>query len=267
MLVDTHCHLDFVAFDQDRTQVLENARQAGVVRILNPAIDLESSQQIVEQAAQYPEVYAAVGIHPNSGGGWTPETLQRLEELARTKKVVAIGEIGLDYYWDKTPKAQQREVFIQQLSLAERLGLPVVIHNREATQDVLAILQEYQQQLSDHGSDLAARPGVLHSFSAGTEAAEKAIKMNFFVGITGPVTFKKAEKLQSVVKAVPSASLLVETDAPFLTPHPHRGKRNEPAHVRFVAQKIAEITLQPLEKVAQDTSANALRLFRWSELV
>jgi TatD DNase family protein len=264
-LADTHCHLNFEAFDADRSQVLARARQAGITRILNPAIDLETSQHIRTLAEEYPEVYAAVGVHPTSGGTWTADSLELLEALAQHNKVVAIGEIGLDYYWDKTPKSVQREVFIQQLRLAEALSLPVVIHNREATEDVLAILTEYQQELTGIGSELAARPGVLHSFSAGPEAAERAVRMKFFIGITGPVTFKKTEQLQSVVANVPTENLLVETDAPFLTPHPYRGKRNEPAFVQYVVEKIAAIKSQSAGELAEITSANAQRLFRWSK--
>lgn len=266
-LVDTHCHLNFDAFDPDREQILENARAAGVNKILNPAIDLRTSQQIIELANQYQEVYAAVGVHPNSGASWTEATNQQLQALVGHGKVVAIGEIGLDYYWDKTPKEVQREVFIQQLRLAEANDLPVIIHNREATQDVLAILEDYHQQLRDHNNKLAERPGVLHSFSAGTAAADQALQMNFFVGITGPVTFKNAQELQDVVAQVPLESILIETDAPFLTPRPHRGKRNEPAYVGFVAEKIAEIKTRPLEETMQVTTENARRLFRWSDVV
>lgn len=263
-LVDTHCHLNFEAFNPDREQILEDARAAGVTKILNPGIDLETSQQITGLADQHQEVFAAVGVHPNSGSSWDDKTYQALFEFARSAKVVAIGEIGLDYYWDTTPKAVQRDIFIQQLALAESLNLPVVIHNREATQDILAILSEYHQQLRDHNSELAARPGVLHSFSAGTAAADQALQMGFFVGITGPVTFKKARQLQDVVAFVPLENLLIETDAPFLTPQPHRGKRNQPAYVGLVAQKIADIKSRSLEETAQITTENAQRLFRWS---
>lgn len=270
MLADTHCHLNFESFDQDRSEVLERAAQAGVQRVLNPGIDVETSQAAVELAQAYPAVYAAVGVHPNDAAGWRESTLDELRRMAADPKVVAIGEIGLDYYWQRSAPALQQEVFQQQLFLAADLGLPVVIHVRNhsaedcrAMQDVLDILEEWQLGLAARGHELAERPGVLHSFSGDLQDARRAIASGFYLGVTGPVTYKKADTLRQVVAGITADRLLIETDAPFLTPHPHRGERNEPAYVRFTAEKIAVVREMELENLVQITTESAERLFRW----
>lgn len=262
-LADTHCHLDFNAFDQDRDAVLDRARLAGVTRLLIPAVSIESSASIQELARHNPEVHLSVGVHPTEVSGWRRELLEELRRWSAHPRVVAIGEIGLDYYWRKTPADIQKEAFTHQLELAAATGLPVVVHNREATADVLDILVEWQSELQRMGHPLALRPGVLHSFSGDMAAAEIALAHNFFLGITGPVTFRNAGLLREVVAAAPLERLLLETDAPFLTPHPHRGERNEPAYVRHIADKIAEIKDLPVEVVAEITTENANRLFKW----
>jgi TatD DNase family protein len=262
-LADTHCHLDFQRFDEDRDQVVDRAREAGLTRILNPGIDLASSQAALVLAEKYPELYVAVGVHPNSAGTFDQSTLPRLRELASHPKVVAIGEIGLDYYCDRAPRDLQRRIFRLQLELAVESGLPVVIHNRQATEDVLEELIEWQVQLVKAGSTLAKRPGVLHSYSDNIENGRRAIEINFYIGITGPVTFRNAPELQQVVTSLPAEHLLIETDAPFLTPHPLRGQRNEPAFVRRIAEKVAELRSRPLSEIARITSENAGRLFNW----
>ena len=270
MLCDTHCHLNFDSFDADRPQVLESARVAGVGRILIPAIDLQTSQDIVDMAQTVPELYAAIGVHPHDGASWRKETRASLHELAQQPKVVAIGEIGLDYYRVLTPISQQQHIFAQQLELAAELELPVVIHIRDAnrqqpqaTADTLRMLAEWTAGLRQSGSPLADRPGVLHSFSSGLAAGLDAIQLGFMLGITGPVTYKKAFDLQDVVLGIPLQRLLVETDAPFLTPHPYRGQRNEPAYVRFVVEKIAELHNLPTGEIEAITTQNAGRLFLW----
>jgi TatD DNase family protein len=260
-LVDTHCHLDFDSFDQDRDAVVAAAHQSGVRLMINPAVDIPSVKKILEISGAYPDVYAAVGVHPNDAETWTGTSIDELHELANHPKVVAIGEIGLDYYWKKTPVELQKKVLLEQLKLAENLKLPVIIHNREASDDILAILGEWQEDLMRSGSPLAEKPGVLHSFSGNVLHAEKAIEHNFFIGITGPVTFTNAKSLQSLVAGLPLDHLLVETDSPFLTPHPFRGKRNEPGRVLMVAQKIADLHGRKLEDIAKFTTANARRLF------
>ena len=263
MLVDTHCHLDFNRFDSDRDQVITRARESGLERILNPGINLESSQAVVNLSEKYPEVYAAVGVHPNDGLSWDSRTLRRFRELSNHPKVVAVGEIGLDFYRDRTPKELQIKIFIEQLELAAELTLPVIIHSRDAMAEVLEILTGWHKGLVNSHSVLADRPGVLHSFSGDEKFAEKTRMLNFFIGITGPVTFHNARDLQDLVIRLPLQDLLIETDAPFLTPHPRRGKRNEPSNVKFVAEKIAELHQEAYNTVTEITTANATRLFKW----
>ncbi len=255
VLVDTHCHLDFESFTEDVEVVVERARAAGVRRILVPALDLDNIPAVVALSETFPEVYAAVGVHPNSAAAWQDDWLDELRIAAGHEKVVAIGEIGLDYYWNKTPISTQYHAFVRQLELAAVLELPVIVHNREASADVLRLLA---------ASPLTGgeRPGVLHSFSADWATAEAALAMGFYLGFTGPLTYKKADSLRSIAVRVPLDRLLIETDAPFLTPHPHRGKRNEPAYVRLVAEQLAELHGLPLAEIARITTENAARLFR-----
>ncbi len=269
MLVDTHCHLNFDAFEDDRAAVVENARRVGVQRILNPGVDLYSSLAAVDLTRAYPEVYAAVGVHPNDAQGWGEFTEANLADLADRDKVVAIGEIGLDYFRDRTPHLLQAEILRRQLALAARKNLPVIIHlrneidNHLATEDLLGILAEWVQDLKAQASPLAQNPGVIHSFSENSHYARQAIVINFLLGITGPVTFRNADDLRRVVANVPLDSLLIETDAPFMTPHPFRGRRNEPAHVRWVAEKIAEVQGVPVDEAKTIFYKNAERLFHW----
>jgi TatD DNase family protein len=263
LLVDTHCHLTFDAFAEDLEEVLRRAWGAGVERVLIPGIDAATSRSGVALAEAFSELFAAVGVHPNDSRTWGNETLLALREMALHAKVSAIGEIGLDYYRDRAPKDLQITIFQTQLDLARELDLPVVIHNREATGDLLSILETWVGGMVAESHPLALHPGVLHSFSGTPEEAGRAVDLGFCIGITGPVTFKNSAQMQEVVRAVPLESLLVETDAPFLTPHPHRGKRNEPAFVRFVAQKIAELRDVPLLTVEIVTTSNAERLFNW----
>jgi TatD DNase family protein len=265
MLIDTHCHLDFDAFDSDRADVISRAGQAGVGIILNPSIDATNSARVVELAEQHQTLYAAIGVHPNSSTGWDAGSELELKKLAANKKVVAIGEIGLDYYRDAAPKEAQHSVFQRQLELAAEMELPVIVHNREASDDVLTMLLDWQAGLVEAASPLAERPGVLHSFSAAAAMAEKAVAAHFFIGFTGPVTFKNALELQAIAAALPLDHVLVETDSPFLSPHPLRGQRNEPARVKLVAEKIAELKGLSFDEVAAATSANAQRLFRFGE--
>jgi TatD DNase family protein len=270
MLTDTHCHLDFDNFDYERTEVIDRARSAGVVRILNPGINVLTSENALKIAQQYPEVYAAVGVHPNEADSWDEETVNRLRILAAQPNVVAIGEIGLDYYRDRTLPEKQLIIFKSQLDLAAELGLPVIIHtrnsstdDRKATSDAINILTIWIEKLNDSNSELAACPGVLHSFSGDLISAHNAITLNFCLGITGPVTYKNSDELQQVVGSVPLKNLLIETDAPFLTPHPFRGKRNEPAYVKYIAEKIAEIQELSYDIVVGTSQINSERIFRW----
>lgn len=267
-LVDTHCHLDFDAYRDDVEQVLDRAREAGVERILIPGIDLASSEKILRLAERHTGVYAAVGVHPNSATQWTSSSGGRLAALAQHSKVVAIGEIGLDYYRDRSPRDLQRQVLGHQLQVAKDLDLPLVIHVRNADRDdrsciidIMQTLRAWQEEGQVEGR--SDRLGVLHSFSGNVEEARRTIDLGFYVGITGPVTFKNAHKLREVVSSVPLRRLLIETDGPFLTPHPYRGQRNEPAYVKYMAQKIADVRKETVGVVAQTTTENADRLFQW----
>jgi TatD DNase family protein len=263
VLTDTHCHLDFDRFDSDRDQVLKRAKKRGLSRILVPGIDLNSSRAAVALAEKNPNIFAAVGIHPNNGSDWNTETRKFLVELADHPKVVAIGEIGLDFYRDWTPQPLQRMIFQEQLEIAAEVGLPVIIHNREAHYEVIPALIHWQEDLAKSELELANNPGVLHSYSGNIKEAEFVLKAGYYLGITGPVTFKNALEMQEVAQKVPPQQLLIETDAPFLTPHPNRGKRNEPSYVYYVAEKIAELRGISPEDVGRMTSDNAKNLFRW----
>jgi TatD DNase family protein len=253
MLADTHCHLDLEHFDGDRSAVVERARDAGVRRILVPGIDLAACRRALALAEQYAEVYAAVGIHPNESEGFSGETVAALRDLARHPKVVAVGEIGVDLYWKRVAVEAQERAFRDQLALADELGLPVIIHDREAHAEVMRVLRE---QAPPAGV-------VLHSFSGDAPMAEAAVAAGYYLGVDGPLTYKKNDGLRAIFARAPEARILVETDAPYLTPQPRRGQRNEPAFVRFVAEKLAEVRGVALPALAPALAANAARLFRW----
>ncbi len=253
-LVDTHCHLDFDRFDPDREAVIARAAAAGVTRIVVPALDLDNCPTVLALTERYSGVYAAVGVHPNSSASWQASWLTPLRRFARHPRVVAIGEIGLDYYWDRAAPEIQRQALAAQLALAAELALPVILHNRDASDDLL-------QLLASAPTARRPGPGVLHSFSADWTTAAKALELGYFLGFTGPITFKKATDLQAVARRAPLERILVETDAPFLTPEPHRGRRNEPAYVRHVAAALAALHELPLATMAQLTTDNAERLF------
>ncbi len=271
-LTDTHCHLDYHKFDADRAAVIARAQATGVIRILVPGLHHRSSQEAVRLAESHPSVYAAVGFHPTDLEEFTERTFDEVKKLAGHPKVVAIGEIGLDYYWvkERDQRAVQRERLEGQLALAQEINKPVVIHMREeddawlgeASRDLLKILGVWQSKL--HGP-LAEKPGVLHSFNGNLETAQKALELNFFIGVTGPVTYKNADEKRDVLRQIPLDKLLIETDAPFLTPVPHRGERNEPAFVCHIADKIGEIHSKSPAETAALTTANAARLFAWGD--
>ncbi|NWG15958.1 MAG: TatD family hydrolase [Chloroflexi bacterium] len=257
-MIDTHCHLNFDSYADDLDAVIARAAAAGVTRVVIPAIDLETSRDILGLCSQHDGLFAAVGIHPNSSADFTPALLKPLGDMAAYPKVVAIGEIGLDYYWDKSPKPKQFETFESQLTLAAKLALPVIIHNREAGADIIDILESWVRGLPD---SLKTRPGVLHSFSAPADIAERALEAGFYIGFTGPITYKKADDLRAVAARVPPDRLLVETDGPFLTPTPHRGQRNEPAYIPYIIERLAALHQVTVEQMAQTTTENAARLF------
>jgi len=244
---------------EDIEAVVARAAEAGVTRMIVPSLDLDNAPAVLALAERFHGVYAAVGVHPNSAAGWRDEWIAALRDLAGHAKVVAIGEIGLDYYWDKTPPATQHRALAAQLDLAAELGLPVIIHNRDASADVLAQLTAAGQRRPPSGD--SAPPGVLHSFSASQETAKAALALGYTLGFTGPLTYKKADDLRAIAATAPLDRIVVETDAPFLAPEPYRGRRNEPAHVRLVAERLAELRGLPFAEVAQATTANAWRLF------
>lgn len=252
MLFDTHAHLNATQFNEDVEQVIERARAEGVSHIVVVGFDRPTIQRAMELAEQYSFIYAAVGWHPVDAIHMTDEDLIMIERLAAHPKVVALGEMGLDYYWDQSPKEVQKEVFRKQIRLAKKVKLPIVIHNRDATADIVHILQE------EHAEEVG---GVMHCFSGSIEVARQCIDMNFYISFGGPVTFKNAKKPKEVAKEIPLDRLLIETDCPYLTPHPFRGRRNEPSYVKYVAEAIAELKGISFEEVAQKTSDNAKRLF------
>ncbi|MGD1995537.1 MAG: TatD family hydrolase [Anaerolineae bacterium] len=248
-LVDSHAHLDFHHFDADREAVIGRAREADIVAILNVGADLASSRAAVALAEEYDFIYAAVGVHPHDAKTVTPVVLDELRGLSGHPKVIAVGEIGLDYYRDRSPREVQRGAFADQLELAAEVELPVVVHSRDAHQDVLSRLRQWNGI------------GVLHTYSAGPGRLEEVLELGFYIGISGPATFPKARQLRAVAAAVPLERLLVETDCPYLTPEPFRGQRNEPAYVRYVAEAVARARDVPPEVVAEATTKNVGRLF------
>lgn len=253
MIVDSHAHLDFPDFAPDRDAVIRRAGEAGVSAIINIGIDLRTSRVAVDLAEKYPGVYASVGLHPHEAARGGEEVFRALAELARHPKVVAVGETGLDYHYDRPPKAVQQEAFRRQIALAAEAGLPVIVHAREAWDDVLDILRK-------EGSGLQG--GVMHCFSGDMAVAEECLALGFHISFAGPVTFRNARVAKEVARAVPLERLLVETDCPFLSPHPHRGERNEPARVTLVIAEIARLRGLDFSAVAAATGANARRLFR-----
>ncbi len=261
MLTDTHCHLDFNSFDADREAVLDRSRQTGVTTILDPGIDILSSRTAVALAEAHPGVYAAVGVHPNEACGWDTDTVNMLRHLASHPKVVAIGEIGLDFYRQVSSPADQRRIFVEQLALAGDLGLPVIVHSRQSMDQVLEVLSDWVSRLICGNESLAQHPGVLHSFDGTLDQARRAIQLGFYIGVTGPVTYKNAKERRGLISALPLDRLLTETDAPFLPPQPHRGQRNEPTYLRYIVDAIAASHQVPMSTVADITSSNAARIF------
>ena len=252
MLFDTHAHYDDEAFDADRDAVLTALPGQGVGLVLNPGCDVESSRKAVQYAAAYPHVYAAVGIHPENCGGYTAGDLAVLEKLAQQPGVAAIGEIGLDYYWaENPPRELQQQVLRDQLALARELALPVIIHDREAHADTLAIIREFP-----------GVTGVFHCFSGSPEMAQELLKRGWYLGFDGPVTYKNARRAPEVAAVTPLDRMLIETDSPYMTPVPYRGKRNDSGYVHLVAEKLAEWKGVTPEEMARITTENGKRLFR-----
>jgi TatD DNase family protein len=252
-LIDTHAHLATAQFDPDRAEVLARAAEAGVARIIEIGYDLASSRAALALAEAHPQIFAVVGIQPNHAHeapeGWQAE----LRAMAAHPKAVGIGEIGLDYHWMKAPPEEQERLFRAQLGIARELMLPVVIHSREAQDDTLRVL----------GDVARGQPGIMHSFSGGWEYARACLEIGFMLSFSGPLTFAKATELHEAARQTPLESLLIETDSPFLSPHPQRGKRNEPARVRLVAERLAALRDAPLDSMADQLWRNAERIFHF----
>lgn len=252
MLIDSHAHLDDERFDRDRDELIKSLGKNGISTVINIGADLPSSIKSVKLSEQYDNIYAAVGVHPHSASEMDEGTIEVLKAFSSREKVVAIGEIGLDYYYDNSPRDVQRIWFRRQMKLAKEVNLPIVVHSREANQETIDMIKaESDGKLT----------GVIHCYSGSVELMKEYIKLGYYISLGGPVTFKNAKTPKEVAKVVPIDRLLVETDSPYLTPEPHRGKRNEPLYVRHVAAMIAELRGMTIEELARATSENTKRLF------
>lgn len=251
MIFESHAHYDSHQFDEDRVELLNSMQEQGVGTIVNVCADWDSVTEVVEMAQNYPFMYAAVGLHPDEVGELNDERYEFLKSQCQQEKVVAVGEIGLDYYWDNESHDVQQQWFVRQLELARELNLPVIIHSRDAAEDTLKIMKEHAQGLR----------GVIHCFSYSKELAEEYVKMGFYIGIGGVVTFKNGKKLKEVAEVVPLERILLETDCPYLAPEPYRGKRNSSLYIPHIAQAIADIKGVTCEEVVAQTERNGKSLF------
>lgn len=253
MIFDTHTHYDDDAFDQDREELLKSLCDQDIEAVVNISASISSVKTTLKLIEQYPFIYGAVGVHPNETGELTEELMGWLKDMASYERVVAIGEIGLDYYWDEPDHETQKHWFVRQLDLAKETGLPVVIHSRDAAQDTLDIMK------AEHSGEIG---GVIHCFSYGKEMAREYLNMGFYLGIGGVLTFKNAKKLKEVVDYMPMDRLLLETDCPYLAPEPNRGKRNSSLNLPYVVKAISEIKGLPPEEVMEITRKNAKTMYR-----
>lgn len=253
MLIDTHAHMDDAALYKDLDGVLERAKEAGVQTIVNIGFDWKSSLMSLRLSEKYPQVYATVGLHPHNASSWNTALEEKLLDLAKEDKVVAIGEMGLDYYCNLSPKEAQQKAFRSQIALAKEVGKPIVIHDRDAHGDCLSIVKEEKAGVNG---------GIFHCYSGSWEMAKECMRLGFYISLAGPVTYQNAKKLWEVAQNMPLDKLLIETDAPYLSPHPYRGKTNEPARVKLVAERIAELKGLPFEEIAAATTENARQIYR-----
>ncbi len=254
MIFDTHAHYDDGQFDEDREELFASMAENGVGTIVNVSASYASCERVTDMVRDYPFLYAAVGVHPDEVGDLNEESFARMKALFTREKVVAVGEIGLDYYWEKESHEIQKKWFIRQLELAGELGLPVVIHSREAAADTMEIMKRYAKGLK----------GVIHCYSYSREMAKEYVKMGFYIGVGGVVTFKNARKLKETVEEIPLASIVLETDCPYLAPVPYRGKRNHSAYIRYVAEEVARLKGLSCEEVIRQTEKNAKELYGFS---
>ena len=260
-LYDTHCHLNTSQFENDLDKVINDAKENGVSKIIVPGTDISSSEKAIELSENYPQIFAAVGIHPNDGNSWDNNSIYKLESLLKHPKVVAVGEIGLDYHWKTCPDEIQKKIFTDQLDLARKFDLPVILHSRESLADLISIIFDWTKNKFVENQYIPR--GVFHSFEGDLSAANKVIELNFLIGIGGPVTYKNAMTKQNLAKNLPISSILLETDSPYLSPHPYRGQRNNPSNILNIAEKISQIRETQIKLVAQETTNNANKLFAW----
>ncbi|HED38614.1 MAG TPA: YchF/TatD family DNA exonuclease, partial [Ignavibacteria bacterium] len=252
MYIDTHAHLFYPNFKEDIDEVIKRAKESGINYIIVPATDIETAKQTIALTGKYEFIYGAVGVHPHDSTDWESSWIDEIDELLKYPKIVAIGEIGLDYHYDFSPKEKQIEAFRAQIELSIKRNLPIIIHNRDSDEDMMNIIREY------YGSGLKAQ---FHCYSGSLGNARELIKMNHFISFTGNITFKKSDSLLSVLADLSLESIMLETDSPFMTPVPNRGKRNEPYNVKYVAEKIAEVHHLTVEDIARATSYNVFRMF------
>jgi len=252
MLVDTHAHLQWASFDKDRGEVIRRAKEVGVEYVVNIGFDVDGCRKGIELAGKHKGLYATVGIHPHNASGLNKNVLDKLRKLSENPKIVAIGETGLDYYRNLSPREAQKRAFEAQLSLAEELELPVIIHDREAHADTFKMLSKFKGKIE----------GIMHCFSGSKEMAEQCVKSNFYISFAGPVTFPNSYKLHEIAKWIDLNRILLETDSPWLAPQDMRGKRNEPAFLPFIARKIAELKGISADELAEATTENAKEIFQ-----
>lgn len=250
-MIDSHAHLDEERFDEDRDEFIKSLKENAISYVINPSSDMETSRRVVELSNKYENIFAAVGIHPHDAEGFKEDDLDELRELSKDERVVAIGEIGLDYYYDNSPRDIQKEVFRKQLELSHELDLPVIIHTRDAMGDTYDILKEFEGRVR----------GVMHCYTGSIEMAEKFMKLGFYISIAGPVTFKNAVNVREMAKQIPLERLLIETDSPYLAPVPNRGKRNDPTNVRYVADMLANLKEIQIDKIIEHSRENTVELF------
>lgn len=251
MLFDTHAHLDHEKFQEDRQQLMDRIRREGVSLVIDPGADMPSSRDALDLARKHDFIYAAVGVHPHEVKDMVEEDFEELRRMAKDPKVIAIGEIGLDYYYDLSPREVQREYFVRQLNLATELNLPAIIHSRDASEETYELIRDH----------LPPRRCVLHCYSQSAEMAKKYLELGCYLSFAGPLTFKNSVKLKEAAKITPMDRLFIETDSPYLSPEPFRGKRNDPAKVRQVALELAKIKGSDLQTIAERTMENACRFF------
>lgn len=251
LIIDSHAHLDDPKFDEDRIEIIESLKENRIELVINPGADRPTSEAAFELAHKYDNIYAAIGTHPHSADELTDDDIERYREMAKSDRVVAIGEIGLDYYYDNSPRELQKEAFIKQMELAEELKLPVVIHTRDASGDTYDILESFKDRVY----------GIMHCYSGSVEMAKRYLDLGYYISLAGPVTFKNSRVAKEVAAAVPIDKLLIETDSPYLSPEPKRGRRNEPKHTLYVAECIAEIRNMDLDELIEVTNENTKRVF------